>query len=231
MKYLLIPIFILMSLLPLSSQKVRANYEYSLSSGGMIEITPELYDSLFKSTIDIKDSITKRTVEITKLYDLYYAKRDKTFKGMTNLPLPDFEAKDTEGYDHSTYKYRGRVLILHFWLFWSSSFDKEIPELNKLVDKYQKDGLAVLSLTSLPLGDSEKQKLKENPLNFPLIENAYEFANAYFKMQLMRPCFIIVDKNGTMRYFYDSNLVESKMLLKSENQLSDFEQKIVDLLK
>ncbi len=150
---------------------------------------------------------------------------------MTNLPLPDFEAKDTEGYDHSTYKYRGRVLILHFWLFWSSSFDKEIPELNKLVDKYQKDGLAVLSLTSLQIGDSEKLKLKENPLNFPLIENAYEFANAFFKMQLMRPCFIIVDKNGTMRYFYDSNLVESKMLLKGENQLSDFEQKIVDLLK
>jgi hypothetical protein len=53
--------------------------------------------------------------------------------------------------------------------------------LNALVDKYQKDGLAILSLTSLPIGDAEKEKLKTVPLNFPLIADTYEFTNTFFK--------------------------------------------------
>jgi peroxiredoxin len=233
MKYLLIPTLFFLAVSITFSQRKKTEIFYDFGNGGGLAFTKEQYDSLNNVHFNEKDSTSILSKQKDILREMYDTKRDKTFKNMSNLPLPDFDAKDTEWYPLNTAQYRGRVLILHFWMFESNNlnFKQTIPELNRFVDKYQKDGLVVLSLTNIALGEHEKEVLKENPLNFPLIENAYEFANAYFKMQLMRPCFIIVDKNGMMRYFYDSNLVESKMLLKSENQLSDFEQKIVDLLK
>ena len=233
MKYLLISTLLFLAVSTCFSQRTKAEIFYDFGNGGGLSFSKEQYDSLSTIVFNEKDSTAVQTFQTDKLKEMYYSKRDKIFKEMSNLPLPDFDAKDTEGYPLKTAQYRGRVLILHFWMFESNNlnFKQTIPELNKFVDKYQKDGLVVLSLTNVSLGEHEKEVLKENPLNFPLIENAYEFANGFFKMHLMRPCFIIVDKNGTMRYFYDNKLVESKMLLKSENQLSDFEQKIVDLLK
>jgi peroxiredoxin len=220
---------------------------YNLSGGASIAIPQSVYDSLFlvkkelekekKNNTSYKfgdakgDSIFNKVIDITEIYKLYYAKRDKVFSNMKNQPIPQFQAKDTEGYDQSPSKYMGRVLVLHFWGFWSSSFDREIPDLNHLVEKYQKDGLAVLSLTSVPIGESEKEKLKENPLNFPLIGNSYQFTDAFFKMQLERPCLIIVDKMGQMRYLYDASLIYQNEKNDSVKYFLDIEKKIVELLK
>jgi peroxiredoxin len=199
---------------------------YNLQGGASINIPTTVYDSLLRARPD-----TMSPVNITEIYKLYYAKRDKVFSNLKNQQIPQFQARDTEGYDQSPSKYLGRVLVLHFWGFWSSSFDREIPELNLMVDTYQKDGLAVLSLTSVPIGESEKEKLKENPLNFPLIGNSYQFTDAFFKMQLERPCLIIVDKMGQMRYLYDASLIYQNESSVSGKYLGDIEKKIVELLK
>jgi peroxiredoxin len=220
---------------------------YNLQGGTSIEIPQRVLDSLltekkkkeledkkstfYKPANPKQDNLFSRAIDISEIYKLYYAKRDKVFSSMKNQPIPQFQARDTEGYDQSPSKYLGRVLVLHFWGFWSSSFEREIPELNHLVDKYQKDGLAILSFTSVPIGDSEKEKLKENPLNFPLIDNAYQFTDAFFKMQLERPCLVIVDKMGQMQYLYDASLIYRNENHASVKYLGDIEKKIEQLLK
>lgn len=214
------------------SQRPQTHHIYSLHNGGVVEIPPLMYDTLFsRITFNKKDSTATQIVDVTSIYNFYYTKRDSVFKKIVNLPVFDFEAKDTEGFSQNTSSYRGRVLILHFWLFWSSSFDKEIPILNTLTDKYAKDGLAILSLTSLPVNDAEKQKLKEQPLNFPLIENAFNFTNDFFKMSLIRPCLIVVDKMGNMRYLYDGVSYNKALATKDSEGVSEFERCIQDLLK
>ncbi len=164
-------------------------------------------------------------------------KQDSILKTLVGTHVPDFEAKDTEGYPHRPFMYRGRVLILHFWNFWDNSFRNEIPALNEIVDKYRKDGVEVLSFVNLKIGDSEREYLKQNPVHFPIVENSYQFADAFLSIKIWLPYMIIVDKNGNMRFFYKhENLVKINSNINekyTEVKLPtfDFEYKIQELLK
>ena len=208
----------------------KGSIEYTLKEGGTVTLSKRVYDSL--ATISMtSDSTARLTTDISKIYEFYYSKRNSLYQNMTNKPVPDFKAIDTEGFKQSANAYRGRVLVLHFWSFWSNSFQDEIPELNRLIDKYSKDGLAVLSFTSLPLQSEEKQKIKENLLKFPLIEDAFMFADDFFQAKLMRPSMVIIDKNGLMRYFYDGQLIHKNRTNIEDKLTFNFEEHIQNLLK
>jgi peroxiredoxin len=164
-------------------------------------------------------------------------RRDSLLKTMVGQPVPDFDAKDTEGYTHPPHLYRGRILILHFWSFWDYSFYNEIPVLNQLAEKYQQEGVQILSFVNMPLGESEKEHLKTHPLAFPLVDNAYKFSNNFLLTNLWTPFIVIVDKNGLMRYFYMSeNLTTIRSHLNEKavdikRPTYDFEEKILELLR
>ena len=213
-----------------AQSREKGGVEYELANGGSVFLSQHTYDSLV-TPIMVNDSFRGNRVNTRKIYDFYCDKRNNLFSNMAGQPVPDFEAKDTEGYLQRAGMYKGRVLILHFWSFWGNSFDNEIPELNRLVATYQKDGLAVLSFTGVPLGEEEKKKLQENPIKFPLVENAYIFADAFFKTRLMRPCLVLVNKNGQMSYFYDGSMLPKNRQDPNPPLNFDFEDKIKALMK
>ncbi len=209
----------------------KGNIEYDLGSGGSVILSQRTYDSL--RTIKFSSDSTSVTASMAtdKIFKLYQDKCKNLFLNMRGLAAPDFEAKDTEGYKQRASLYRGRVLILHFWSFWSGSFDNEIPELNRLMAEFGKDGLAVLSFTGISLGDDEKRKLKENPLKSPLIENAYLFVDDFFKTKLMRPCIVIIDKNGLMSSFYEGSMLPKSSQNPNAPADFDLEAQIKELIK
>lgn len=213
-----------------AQNREKGGVEYELANGGSVHLPQRTYDSLV-TPIMVNDTFRGNRVNTHKIYDFYCDKRKSLFSNMTGQPVPDFEAKDTEGYPQRAGMYKGRVLILHFWSFWGNSFDNEIPELNRLVATYQKDGLAVLSFTGLPLGEEEKKKLQENPLTFPLVENAYIFADAFFTTKLMRPCLVLVNKHGQMSYLYDGSMLPKNRQDPNPPLNFDFEDKIKELMK
>ena len=43
--------------------------------------------------------------------------------------------------------YKGKVVLLNFWGTWCGPCRREIPDFNKLHDKYQKDGLEIVGIT------------------------------------------------------------------------------------
>lgn len=163
--------------------------------------------------------------------------QDSILKVLVGGRVPDFDAKDTEGYPHRPSMYQDRILILHFWNFWDNSFRNEIPVLNEIVEKYRQDGVEVLSFTDVKIGESERQYLKEYPIHFPLVENSWKFADEFLSMQIWRPYIIIVDKYGKMRHFYKhedlvkikSNINEKFTEIKQPTY--DFEEKIKELLR
>lgn len=150
----------------------------------------------------------------------YLQKRDSFLKKADGMPVPNFEAVDTAGFMHRPAQYLGRVLVLHFWHFWEYSFQNEIPKLNEIAEKYQKDGVKILSFVDLTLGDSEKKTLEKTPLNFPIIDNAYKFSADFLPIRLNQPFLIFVDKYGRMRFF----MTEEKLTIVRSN----VNQKYVD---
>ncbi|MCH8277045.1 MAG: TlpA family protein disulfide reductase, partial [Bacteroidetes bacterium] len=44
----------------------------------------------------------------------------------------------------------GKVVIINFWATWCAPCRVEIPDLNRLQDKYRNDGLVILSISDEP---------------------------------------------------------------------------------
>lgn len=167
----------------------------------------------------------------------YVVRRDSILNAWVGKPIPDFDAKDTEGFTHSPHTYRGRVLVLHFWDFWYYSFQNEIPALNILTEKFRHEGVEVLSFVGMSLGEVEKEHLKKNPVSFPLVENSNKFSREFLNTFMRNPYVVIVDKNGIIRHIYTpevlevirSNINEKVVAVKKPEY--DFEAKILPLLK
>jgi peroxiredoxin len=207
--------------------------------------TPSTIDSLKKGLIS--DFHKNEMFKIKEVMRLKHYRGDSTLKALVHTPIPDFDAPDTMGLIHRPAKYRGRVLFLHFFNFWDSSFDNEIPILNNLLKKYHEKGLDVLSFMDIPITENEKKVLTQFPIDFPLVANARSFMNQFLPVQKSTPYLVLVDKAGNFRYFYLKNgyktfksrdkvkttLEEEKALLEREKVLkyADWEGKIVQLLE
>jgi peroxiredoxin len=157
-------------------------------------------------------------------------KNDITLKSIINSPVPDFEAPDTIGFIHHPANFRGRVLILHFWNFWDYSFEKEIPILNKMIEKYRKDGLEILSFMDIAIGDSERKKLKKEALDFTLIPNAWQFSDQFLEINKSKPYMVLIDKRGIIRHLFISHKWQWD-INKNVDVTKDFEEKVTMLLK
>jgi peroxiredoxin len=170
---------------------------------------------------------------------LKYQIRDSTLKAMIGQPIPDFDARDTMGIVHRPANYRGRVLLLHFFNFWDSSFENEIPVLNNLIERYHNQGLEILSFMDIGITDSERRWLKEKPVNYPLITDARLFMKKFVPVDKQIPYVVLVDKAGNFRYCYLKNVINhNKNRVKNgeigEKQkfitFDEWEAKIVELL-
>jgi peroxiredoxin len=157
-------------------------------------------------------------------------KKEKTLKALINSPVPDFEAPDTMGFVHHPANYRGRVLILHFWNFWDFSFEKEIPFLNKLIEKYRKDGLEILSFMDIKIGDSERKKLNKESLDFTLIPNSWQFSDNFLSIGKSKPYVILIDKQGNIRHLFINHKWQFD-IDKNFETAANFEEKVSMLLK
>jgi peroxiredoxin len=157
-------------------------------------------------------------------------KNDITLKSIINSPVPDFEAPDTLGIVHHPANFRGRVLVLHFWNFWDFSFEKEIPYLNKMIEKYRKEGLEILSFMDIAIGDSERRKLKKEALDFTLIPNSWQFSDQFLKINKSKPYIVLIDKSGIIRHLFISHKWQWD-INKNVDVTKDFEEKVALLLK
>ena len=221
---------------PSFAQDYKANEDVILLPGGNPISTEGLTD-LEKDTLKngtIPHALIQKWEQIGKKNRII---QDSILKTRVGERVPDFDAKDTEGYPHRPSMYHDRILILHFWNFWDNSFRNEISVLNEIIEKYRQDGVEVLSFTDVKIGESERKYLKENPIHFPLVENSWKFADEFLSMQIWRPYIIIVDKYGKMRFFYKhedlvkikSNINEKYTEIKQPTY--DFEEKIRQLLR
>ncbi len=67
---------------------------------------------------------------------------------MPGALMPTFEARDGEGLDIDSTKYRGRILMLYFWGFWSPESMEDIPRVNALHAKYSEQPLSILGFNT-----------------------------------------------------------------------------------
>ena len=99
----------------------------------------------------------------TELAEAYGRKFDPRYE-LLGMPVPDFSTTDLDGNRISLQDYRGKIVLLDFWVFWSPPCVVEMSEVRKIYDTYKDEGFDIISVN---LDDEEvilQNYVKENSI-------------------------------------------------------------------
>jgi thiol-disulfide isomerase/thioredoxin len=154
--------------------------------------------------------------KITEEAKVVYAESLKrTFK---NEPAKDFELTTIEGQKIKLSDLKGKVVMIDFWATWCGPCKRSAPTLNKIYEKYKKQGLEILYISVDEQADLYKVApfAREYKLKFPVLldEGAREMYNVK-----VYPTTIFIDREGKVRYRDTGFTDESPRLLETVVEL------------
>ena len=118
-----------------------------------------------------------------------------------NKIAPDFEFKlVADESPRSLADYRGKVVLLNLWATWCPPCREEMPMLERLQQRYAKDGLVVIAVSD----EATEQQAKFTEfarMTFVKgrIEPGSRVAGLYIAPDVARPVSHIIDRDGVLR--------------------------------
>jgi thiol-disulfide isomerase/thioredoxin len=116
-------------------------------------------------------------------------------------PLPDFSVQTFDGKSLSRAGFAGKPLLLVFWNTWCSDCMRELPEINRLAEKFAPRKVAVLAINTA-LNDTESKARaywKKSAYSFPSgFDQTFELGRL-FRVRGV-PTVFLVDSRGVIRY-------------------------------
>jgi len=122
------------------------------------------------------------------------------------IQAPDFTLRTVQGDLFNLSDYKGKVVLLNFWGTWCGPCRREIPDFNKLHDKYQKDGLEIVGIT-ITSGSPERiySFMKEWDIEYTVLTDIEDYetqrVTAYYGRAIGQPITglpttLIIDRGG-----------------------------------
>ncbi|WP_234414092.1 TlpA disulfide reductase family protein [Ideonella sp. A 288] len=116
----------------------------------------------------------------------------------TDTAAPDFTLRTLDGPALRLAEQRGRVVLVNFWASWCGPCRQEMPQLNRLHDKYRAAGLVLLGIN---IDDDPRQAaaLKERyELRFPVLLDTDKAVVKRYDLGAM-PATVLIDRDGRVR--------------------------------
>ena len=121
-------------------------------------------------------------------------------------PVIDFELKDQYGKTHKLSDYKGKVIFLNFWATWCPPCKMEMPDIQKIYEKYEKQGekseVVVLSVVAPNTQDEKdidgiKAFLEENGYTYPVLMDDGGYTFGAYRISSL-PTTFMIDKEGNV---------------------------------
>ncbi len=116
------------------------------------------------------------------------------FIGKPALP---FSVTDLLGNAYSIDKLKGKLIVIYFWFVECKPCIMEMPDLNKLVEKYKNANVVFLGFANSNK-DKVQRFLKASPFHYHIICDAQDVAAKYKIVSY--PTHMIIDKNLNVAY-------------------------------
>ena len=118
-----------------------------------------------------------------------------------NKIAPEFEFKlVADDSPHSLADYRGKVVVLNLWATWCPPCREEMPMLERLQQRFAKDGLIVITVSDEPNEQQAKfTEFARMPFVKGRIDSGSRVAGLYIQPDVARPVTHIIDRNGILR--------------------------------
>lgn len=119
------------------------------------------------------------------------------------VPASDFSFTGLhDDAEYSLSDFKGNVVLINFWATWCVPCLTEIPDLNRLQEKYRDQGLVIVSIS-----DEEKELLLEFEKRLPMVTTRMRFPelvrlpSPFTGALEIRPSSFIIDREGTVRRY------------------------------
>ena len=114
---------------------------------------------------------------------------------------PDFTLKTLHGPNLRLEEYRGQVVLINFWASWCGPCRQEMPILDRLHQRYEDTGFAVLGVNvEGEVGPAQKIVDKTN-VTFPVLIDEGQVVSELYELEAM-PSTVVIDRNGMVRYVH-----------------------------
>lgn len=134
-------------------------------------------------------------------------------------PAIDFELKDQYGKTHKLSDYKGKVVFLNFWATWCPPCKMEMPDIQKIYEKYEKQGekseVVVLSVAAPNTQDEKdidgiKAFLEENVYTYPVLMDDGGYTFGAYRISSL-PTTFMIDKEGNVFGYVQGGLTQEAM--------------------
>ena len=130
-----------------------------------------------------------------------------------NVTLPNIELVDQYGKKHNLKDYKGKVVMINFWVSWCSDCKGEMPKVVELYKEYgeNKKDLIILGVAT-PISKeypNNKDKIDKKVLLKYIADNKYVFPSlfdetgkTYAEYEIEEyPSTFIIDRNGYLKVY------------------------------
>ena len=114
--------------------------------------------------------------------------------------MPDFVVDDLQGHHISSADLRGKVVLIDFWATWCQSCKQEMPGYQKLLDRYESQGFAVVGFKFDTMTDAENPITfaKSIGVRYPLVVATDELKQKFGGIEGL-PTTMLYDRQGILR--------------------------------
>ena len=116
-------------------------------------------------------------------------------------PAPDFTLRGADGRNLRLGEQRGQVVLVNFWASWCGPCKQEMPQLNRLYDKYRSAGFVMLGVNiddDARVGASTATRWG---VKFPVLLDAEKTVSRLYDLGSM-PATVLIDRDGRVRYLH-----------------------------
>jgi peroxiredoxin len=165
----------------------------NLTSGQVTEMA--IKNSLSISKTESQDGKTIVTVKVLSRKNQTVNTESEWTNKWKGASLPDFELADFDGRIVTKANLAGKVIVINFWFTRCGPCIAEMPELNKLVEKY-KDQEVVFLAPGLDSKEEITKLLVKHQFEYRILPNAESFAKS-LEVKFY-PVNAVVNQSGTI---------------------------------
>jgi len=154
-------------------------------------------DVFVDSNNDVKAFVLRKATDFEKSHMIQMQDDAMSKKDMTGKPALPFSVTDINGKNYSLEGLKGKVIVINFWFVECKPCVMEMPELNKVVEKYKNKEVVFLGFA---INEKEKIEkfLKTTTYKYNVVPSAQEVVQSYGVNSF--PTHILIDKNGIIAY-------------------------------
>lgn len=144
-----------------------------------------------------------------------------TGKGADGAALLSVSLPDLDGHAQALDQWRGKVLVVNFWATWCAPCQQEMPQLNRLYQKYRSSGFVLLGVNVDDDPSKAAEVVTKLGVTFPVLLDADKRVSKLYDLNTM-PSTVIIDRDGKVRYVHRGYLAGYE---------DNYEKQIRELLK